>query len=162
MLRDAVIAGHDGDYVAALAWVDPAEARRVCGADEDLTLDDPRLRDHLVRALETLNDGAGSAGRIERLLLLDDAPEPGRRGDHRQGLRQPAAGAGPARPGRRTAARGAARRIRHHGGGTVPPVSSARLTSSGHGVASRVVRSMRQTVIDAVAATPSAAPMTTA
>ena len=49
VLRDAVIAGHDGDYVAALAWVDPAEARRVCGADEDLTLDDPRLRDHLVR-----------------------------------------------------------------------------------------------------------------
>ena len=33
VLRDAVIAGHDGDYVAALAWVDPAEARRVCGAD---------------------------------------------------------------------------------------------------------------------------------
>ena len=51
--------------------VDPAEARRVCGADEDLPLDDPRLRDHLVRALETLNDGAGSAGRIERLLLLE-------------------------------------------------------------------------------------------
>ena len=43
-----------------------------------------------------------------------------------------------------------------------PPVSNARLTSSGHGVASRVARSMRQTVIDAVAATPSAAPMTTA
>ena len=74
VLRDAVIAGHDGDYVAALAWVDPAEARRVCGADEDLPLDDPRLRDHLVRGLETLNDGAGSAGRIERLLLLETPP----------------------------------------------------------------------------------------
>jgi len=74
VLRDAVIAGHDGDYVAALAWVDPAEARRVCGADADLALDDPRLRDHLVRALETVNDGAGSAGRIERLLLLEEPP----------------------------------------------------------------------------------------
>ena len=74
VLRDAVIAGHDGDYVAALAWVDPAEARRVCGADEDPPLDDPALREHLVRALETLNDGAGSAGRIERLLLLETPP----------------------------------------------------------------------------------------
>ena len=74
VLRDAVIAGHDGEYVAALAWVDPAEARRVCGADEDLPLDDPALREHLARALETLNDGAGSAGRIERLLLLETPP----------------------------------------------------------------------------------------
>jgi feruloyl-CoA synthase len=74
VLRDAVIAGHDGDYVAALAWVDPAEARRICGADEDLRLDDPALREHLVRALGTLNDGAGSAGRIERLLLLETPP----------------------------------------------------------------------------------------
>jgi feruloyl-CoA synthase len=74
VLRDAVIAGHDGDYVAALAWVDPAEARRICGADEDLPLDDPALREHLVRALGTLNDGAGSAGRIERLLLLETPP----------------------------------------------------------------------------------------
>jgi feruloyl-CoA synthase len=74
VLRDAVIAGHDGDYVAALAWVDHAEARRVCGADDDLRLDDPALREHLARTLEALNDGAGSAGRIERLLLLEAPP----------------------------------------------------------------------------------------
>jgi len=32
------------------------------------------LREHLARTLETLNDGAGSAGRIERLLLLEEPP----------------------------------------------------------------------------------------
>ena len=162
VLRDAVIAGHDGDYVAALAWVDPAEARRVCGADEDLAARRPQAaRPPRARARRPSTTGQG-----RRVASSDSScsrrPRAWTRGDHRQGLRQPAAGAGPARPGRRAAARGAARRIRHHGDGTVPPVSSARLTSSGHGVASRVVRSMRQTVIDAVAATPSAAPMTTA
>jgi feruloyl-CoA synthase len=75
VLRDAVIAGHDRDVVAALAWVDPAEARRVCGGDADVALDDPALRDHLAASLARLNAGAGSAARIERLLLLDEPPD---------------------------------------------------------------------------------------
>jgi feruloyl-CoA synthase len=65
VLSDAVICGQDADYVAALAWVNQAEAR-------DLSV--PELRDHLARALGRLNEGAGSAARIERLLLLDTPP----------------------------------------------------------------------------------------
>jgi len=76
VLTDAVIAGHDRAYAAALAWVSQGEARRACGAGpaEDVALDDPRLRAHLAAALARLNARAGSAGRVERLLLLDEPP----------------------------------------------------------------------------------------
>jgi feruloyl-CoA synthase len=75
VLSDAVICGHDRDSVCALAWVNPVEARSVCGSADDVTLDDPRLREHLRQALLRLNAGAGSAGQIQRLLLLDDPPD---------------------------------------------------------------------------------------
>jgi feruloyl-CoA synthase len=75
VLADAVIAGHDGPYAAALAWLDAGEARRACGSDGDVAPSDPRLRAHLAAALSRLNDGAGSAARIERLLLLDTPPD---------------------------------------------------------------------------------------
>src|SRR6185437_6166292 len=76
VLTDAVIAGHDRAYAAALAWVNQSEARRVCGvADgEDVALDHPALRAHLGAALARVNAGAGSAARIERVLLLDEPP----------------------------------------------------------------------------------------
>jgi feruloyl-CoA synthase len=74
VLTDAVICGQDSEYVAALAWVNQAEARRVCGVDGDVALDDPRLRDHLAQALRSINQSAGSAGRVERLLLLATPP----------------------------------------------------------------------------------------
>jgi feruloyl-CoA synthase len=74
VLTDAVICGQDSEYVAALAWVNQAEARRVCGIDGDVALDDPRLRDHLAQALRSINQSAGSAGRVERLLLLATPP----------------------------------------------------------------------------------------
>jgi feruloyl-CoA synthase len=65
VLSDAVICGHDAKYAAALAWVNQAEA-----AD----LDRAELREHLARALGRVNEGAGSASRIERLLLLEAPP----------------------------------------------------------------------------------------
>ncbi len=74
VLSDAVICGQDAEYVAAMAWVNQAEARRVTGASEDVALGDPALREHLRRALATLNADAGSASRIERLLLLAQPP----------------------------------------------------------------------------------------
>jgi feruloyl-CoA synthase len=75
VLTDAVIAGHDRDFAAALAWVNQAEASAVCGAEGRVPLDHPVLRSHLARALGELNAGQGSAGRVERLLLLDDPPD---------------------------------------------------------------------------------------
>ena len=65
VLSDAVICGQDAEYAAALAWVNPAEARDRSGAE---------LREHLARALARLNSEAGSASRIERLLLLEAPP----------------------------------------------------------------------------------------
>jgi feruloyl-CoA synthase len=74
VLSDAIICGHDSEYVSALAWVNQAEAQRVCGVESEVALDDPRLRSHLACALGELNAGAGSAGRIERLVLLAEPP----------------------------------------------------------------------------------------
>jgi feruloyl-CoA synthase len=75
LLSDAVICGQDSGYVAALAWLNQAEARRLCdGESGEVTLEDPRLRVRLERALARLNAGAGSAARIERLLLLAEPP----------------------------------------------------------------------------------------
>jgi feruloyl-CoA synthase len=74
VLSDAVICGQDAEYVAAMAWVNQAEARRMTGATQDVALDDPALREHVARALRALNADAGSASRIERLLLLATPP----------------------------------------------------------------------------------------
>jgi feruloyl-CoA synthase len=74
VLTDAVICGHDSGYVSALAWVNQADARRLFGGEDDVSGDDPRLRDHLARALAALNEAAGSAARVERLLLLATPP----------------------------------------------------------------------------------------
>jgi feruloyl-CoA synthase len=77
VLRDAVIAGQDRDYAAALAWIDQPEARRLCDADADtdVALDDERLNRHLAACLKRLNAVGGSASRIERLILLEAPPD---------------------------------------------------------------------------------------
>ena len=74
VLTDAVITGHDRDYAAALAWLNHEEARRLCAVEGDVPLDHPALREHLAACLGRLNAAAGSAGRIERLLLVDEPP----------------------------------------------------------------------------------------
>jgi feruloyl-CoA synthase len=74
VLVDAVICGHDTEFVAAMAWVNHTEVRKRFGGEGELVLDDPRLRDHLADALARLNEGAGSASRVERLLLLSEPP----------------------------------------------------------------------------------------
>jgi feruloyl-CoA synthase len=75
VLQDAVICGHDGEYVGALAWLNIAEAKRELGSEADVSLEDPSLRVLLSRALARMNEGAGSALRIERLLLLSTPPD---------------------------------------------------------------------------------------
>ena len=73
-LSDAVIAGEDRDYVSALAWLNPAEVRKLLGrdaapADGDLVTDPDLLR-LLADALGVYNASRGSAARVERLLVL--------------------------------------------------------------------------------------------
>ena len=75
VLRDAVIAGQDREYAAALAWIDQPEARRLCDADADVALDDDRLNRYLAACLKRVNADGGSASRIERLILLDAPPD---------------------------------------------------------------------------------------
>jgi len=74
VLSDAVLCGHDNEFVSAMAWVNQTEARKRLNTDEDVARDHQRLRDHLANALATLNEGAGSAARVERLLLLGEPP----------------------------------------------------------------------------------------
>jgi feruloyl-CoA synthase len=74
VLSDAVICGQDGEYVAALAWLNQAEARRLCEGEGEVAADHPRVRAHLAAALRRLNEGAGSAARVKRLLLLSEPP----------------------------------------------------------------------------------------
>jgi feruloyl-CoA synthase len=62
-LSDAVIAGEDRPYAGALAWLNPA---RVDGTPPG------QVRQELAAALARHNATAGSAARIERLVLLDD------------------------------------------------------------------------------------------
>jgi feruloyl-CoA synthase len=73
VLPDAVRAGQDQDFVAALAWLNAAEAARLLGeepaADGELVVH-AGLRDLLARALAGHNETAGSAARVERLLIL--------------------------------------------------------------------------------------------
>jgi feruloyl-CoA synthase len=59
LLSDAVIAGENRDYVTALAWLNPAETR-------DLAAESAVI----AAALGRHNATVGSAGRIERLIIL--------------------------------------------------------------------------------------------
>jgi feruloyl-CoA synthase len=63
LLADAVIAGEDQPYACALAWLNPAQAD---GIPQET------LRCALAAALGRHNATAGSAARIERLILLSD------------------------------------------------------------------------------------------
>ena len=73
VLADAVLAGEDRDYLCALAWLNLAEARSLLGEepppDGDLIAHEG-LRVHLARALAMRNATAGSAARIQRLLVM--------------------------------------------------------------------------------------------
>jgi feruloyl-CoA synthase len=80
-LSDAVLAGENRDYVTALGWLNPAEARKLLGRDpadpgsagqtaDGETIADPELRRLLAEALARHNDNHGSAARIERLMVM--------------------------------------------------------------------------------------------
>jgi feruloyl-CoA synthase len=73
VLSDAVLAGHDRDFVTALAWLNLAEAAKVLGSevgfDGDVVVH-AGLRELLGRALAGHNETAGSAARVERLLIM--------------------------------------------------------------------------------------------
>jgi feruloyl-CoA synthase len=75
LLADAVIAGEDRGFASALAWLNLTEARTLLGADpapEGGLIIDELLHAELAAALARHNADAGSAARIERLLVMAD------------------------------------------------------------------------------------------
>jgi feruloyl-CoA synthase len=73
VIGDAVITGQDRDTVGALAWLNPAELpESLAGAtlSDGPVLYSLQLAEHLGALLATLNSGQGSAGRIERLIVM--------------------------------------------------------------------------------------------
>jgi feruloyl-CoA synthase len=73
VLSDAVLAGDNRDYLSVLAWLNAAEAGKLLGEvpppDGDLIVHEA-LHAHLARALAAHNDMAGSATRVERLIVM--------------------------------------------------------------------------------------------
>jgi feruloyl-CoA synthase len=79
LIRDAVLAGHDGDYVAALAWINIDQARQLAGLGSAAGTADLHaalvVRAGCLQALDTLNVAAGGSSRhIVRLLLAEEPP----------------------------------------------------------------------------------------
>jgi feruloyl-CoA synthase len=79
VVTDAVITGHGRDFVAAMAFIDEKACRDVCRADAALPLSlllrQPALQAWLAERLASVNEGMhASSQRIERLLLLQEAP----------------------------------------------------------------------------------------
>lgn len=80
LLRDAVIAGHDREYVTALAWPNFDAARALRGPQcIDLTdaqiIRHPELIEAVRKAICAHNaHSTGSSTRVRKLLLLEEPP----------------------------------------------------------------------------------------
>jgi feruloyl-CoA synthase len=76
LLQDAVIAGADREHVGLLAWLNPTVGQSIAaGAQPAALVRDPRVREHLVRAVGKWNaDHPGLSTRIGRVLLLVEPP----------------------------------------------------------------------------------------
>jgi feruloyl-CoA synthase len=78
LLMDAVVCGHDRDYVALLAWLNLGAARELAGApDAGLAqlVGAPALADHLRAKLGAYNAAnPASSKRVGRVLLLAEPP----------------------------------------------------------------------------------------
>jgi feruloyl-CoA synthase len=81
ILQDCVIAGHDREYVSAMAWLNPLTAARLAGGQPAADgsgpgrASDPAVHAYLAASLAALNRGAGSSRRVARLMLLSDPPQ---------------------------------------------------------------------------------------
>ncbi|MGE3708481.1 MAG: AMP-binding protein [Hyphomicrobiaceae bacterium] len=80
VIQDAVVTGHDRDFVSLLVWPSAAGMKQVC-KDETLHSDPARMaqsgdvREHLRRAFAAHNEKqSGSSVRIERVLLMTTPP----------------------------------------------------------------------------------------
>jgi len=78
-LQDAIVAGHDREFVALLAWLNPAGCKALLGASTPESLAEfaahPAVREHVRRALTEFNARqTGRSQRVGRVLLLREPP----------------------------------------------------------------------------------------
>jgi feruloyl-CoA synthase len=80
LLQDALVTGHDRDYVGILAWPNIAGCRELCGDKEAvLQLEDmiksKEVVDHVRLAMSVYNGShLGSATRVRRVMLMTEPP----------------------------------------------------------------------------------------
>jgi feruloyl-CoA synthase len=76
VLQDAVIAGADREHLGILAWLNPAGCQAIAAGVPPAELArDPRVREHLLRAIRKWNaDHPGLSTCIRRVLLLAEPP----------------------------------------------------------------------------------------
>ncbi len=78
-LQDAVVTGHDRDYIGLLAWPNLPACREMAGLGEDAspadTVGHEKVRDHVASALTAYNaDAGGSSNRVRRVILMTEPP----------------------------------------------------------------------------------------
>ena len=79
VLQDAVIAGHDRDFVGILAWLNAAGCQKLIGEGAPSALPElarhPQVKDHVRATIDRFNAAqTGTSQRVERVLLLHDMP----------------------------------------------------------------------------------------
>ncbi|MEZ4375159.1 MAG: feruloyl-CoA synthase [Polyangiaceae bacterium] len=77
VLQDIVVAGHDGDFIGVLAWLNPGGCAAL--ADAELPMAElvahPGVREHVERSIERWNaQHSANSTRVARVLLLADPP----------------------------------------------------------------------------------------
>lgn len=78
LLMDAVVCGHDRDYVGLLAWLNVGAAKEIAGdadAEPDALILSPKIHDFVRERICAYNaDHPGSSTRVERVVLLAEPP----------------------------------------------------------------------------------------
>jgi feruloyl-CoA synthase len=78
LLMDAVVCGHDRDYVGMLAWLNLNAAREIAGeidAEPDTLVHHERIHAFVRERMQAYNaDHPASSTRVERVVLLAEPP----------------------------------------------------------------------------------------
>jgi feruloyl-CoA synthase len=78
LLMDAVVCGHDRDYVGLLAWMNVGAAREIAGepdAELDALIGSPTIHAFVRERIQAYNrEHPGSSTRVERVVLLAEPP----------------------------------------------------------------------------------------
>ena len=78
LIQDMVICGHDGEFIAVLAWPALPGCRALSGHGEDagasIIIADPKVRSSIEQKLAEFNESAGGSSRLVKRLMLVEEP----------------------------------------------------------------------------------------